>query len=311
MDKHVIANKISENRNPWFSFFLLILVSFGCLVIFQSIAFVLAPLIFGVPMDEMIGMMQGASSGEKMLEVMYLLQAISAIGGFIVGPLIYLWVLDKAKVKELLPFKVTSTKQLVMTIPIMFVFIIGISSIIEFNMNLTFPEPFESWARAQEDQLAELTKMLTTFDGFGMFLVGIFVVAVIPGIGEELLFRGVMQPLLIKATKSHHVGIWLAAIIFGLIHMQFYGVIPRILLGAAFGYLYHYSGSLVIPMLAHFFNNAFSLSMAYLAQLEIIDPELAEGTDVVNVYFSLFALGLSIYFIYLFKKTHPSNQAVS
>ena len=106
-----------------------------------------------------------------------------------------------------------------------------------------------------EQMIEALTTYLASAEGARRVVV-ILSVAGLPAIFEELAFRGVLQPLLIRATGHAWVGIALASIIFSAIHFQFYGFMPRVLLGALFGWLACRSGSLVPGMLAHFVNNA-------------------------------------------------------
>ena len=105
-----------------------------------------------------------------------------------------------------------------------------------------------------EELINGLTTFLATAEGSRRFIV-IFSVALLPAVFEELAFRGVLQPLLIRATGNAWMGIALASILFSAIHFQFYGFLPRVLLGALFGWLAHRSGSLIPGMLAHFVNN--------------------------------------------------------
>lgn len=151
-------------------------------------------------------------------------------------------------------------------------FLIAISPITEWNMNVVFPnEAFEAWARRSEEGLQEFTAYLTDFQSIQHFVVGLIVIAVLPGIGEELLFRGLLQNVFQKTFNNPHVAIWSAAFIFGAIHMQFYGLVPRMLLGVLFGYLYHWSGNLLLPVIAHLMNNAFVATMLYAAKLSAVE----------------------------------------
>ena len=86
------------------------------------------------------------------------------------------------------------------------------------------------------------------------------------------------QNELYRGTKNIHTAIWASAIIFSAIHIQFYGFIPRMLLGALFGYLYYWSGNLLVPMFAHFFNNAFGVTMIYLHRLKITEMNVEDNT---------------------------------
>ena len=141
------------------------------------------------------------------------------------------------------------------------------SLIIGLNQALTLPDslaPLERWIRAKEDQMAELTKFLTTFRTVPQLAMAMLTIAVMPALSEEVLFRGVLQRKFIVWTGSIHAGIWLAAALFSAIHLQFYGFVPRMLLGALFGYLYVWSGNLWVPMLAHFVNNGFTIFLIFL-----------------------------------------------
>ncbi len=144
-----------------------------------------------------------------------------------------------------------------------------LSALVSWNASAHFPgvlHGFEQWARGKEDQAAELTKFLTNFNSPGRLLVGLLVIAVVPAVAEELVFRGGVQRCLVQWFGSRHVGVWLAAAIFSAIHVQFFGFVPRFVLGLVLGYLYEWSGNILVPMAAHFTQNASQLILLYLAQ---------------------------------------------
>ncbi|WP_201982677.1 CPBP family intramembrane glutamic endopeptidase [Hymenobacter rubidus] len=150
---------------------------------------------------------------------------------------------------------------IIVTLPFM-------STLIAWNAGAHFPaafHEFEVWARASEDKAAFLTKFLTKFNSGTRFLIGVVVIALVPAISEELVFRGVIQKNLVR-WFSPHVGVWLGAAIFSAIHFQFFGFVPRFVLGLVLGYLYLWSGNILVSMVAHFTQNAFQLLMLFLAQ---------------------------------------------
>lgn len=154
------------------------------------------------------------------------------------------------------------------------------SVIIEWNQNIHLPEAFktiEEWARNSEDNLEALTKMLTQFNSPSEFILALVVIAVVAGIAEEFLFRGILQTEFYRGTGNIHIAIWSAAILFSAIHVQFFGFVPRVLLGALFGYLYYWSGNLYVSMFAHFINNGFSVVAIYLNQLKVSDLDVESG----------------------------------
>ncbi|MFT5885630.1 MAG: membrane protease YdiL (CAAX protease family) [Arcticibacterium sp.] len=149
----------------------------------------------------------------------------------------------------------------------------------EMNEGMTFPESMaglEAFFRGMEDSMAQLTEYLTNFDSLPKMFTGLVVIAVIAGIGEELIFRGLIQRKLYKGFGNPHVAIWVAAIIFSAIHMQFYGFLPRIMLGALFGYFYLWTGNIWVPIAAHIFNNGFAVVMFYLSHTGVISTDLEE-----------------------------------
>ena len=156
-------------------------------------------------------------------------------------------------------------------------FMVSISPLTEWNMNIVFPDAkFESWARKSEDGLRAFMEYITHFESFGHFVLAFFVIAILAAIGEELLFRGLLQNVLDRLFKNAHIAIWISAILFGIVHMQFYGVIPRVLLGVLFGYLYFWSGNLAIPIIAHFINNAFAITVLYVVQLNGLEMKMMD-----------------------------------
>lgn len=143
----------------------------------------------------------------------------------------------------------------------------AITWISELNERMIFPTyliDFETWALQKEAELKILTEYMTLFSSTSQFIFGLIVIAVIPAIGEELVFRGVFQSFFLKWSKNYHVAIWITAIIFSAIHAQFYGFVPRMLLGVFFGYVYIWSGNILVPIAGHLANNGFSLILIHL-----------------------------------------------
>jgi membrane protease YdiL (CAAX protease family) len=137
---------------------------------------------------------------------------------------------------------------------------------------------FEEWAKSKEASAEELTKLLIDIRTPADFLLTFLIVAVIAGIGEELLFRGVIQNKLFALFKNIHVAIWFSAILFSAIHLQFYGFIPRMMLGVIFGYLYYWSNNIWVPIIAHFTNNGFTVLGMYLFNMKMVNYNLEDTT---------------------------------
>lgn len=197
---------------------------------------------------------------------------------------------------------------------VILVFLSGpfINLISEINASMVFPDflsGLEDWMRNKEDQLAEVTMAFLEVNGISGLLFNLFMVAVLPAIGEELLFRGVFQNIFTRMTKSHHWAVWITAFIFSTFHFQFYGFVPRLLLGAAFGYLLVWSGSIWLPIIAHFINNAISVIGIYMIDKRLLNPKVEELGSTTDSYY-IAAISLVIVFILLrmIKKQNTGNE---
>ena len=142
-----------------------------------------------------------------------------------------------------------------------------IAMLAEWNKGMEFPSflaSVEEMMRQMEESAKVLTERFLNTSSVGMMLINLFVMAFLPAMCEEMLFRGWLQRVLV-ARVNYHVAIWVVAFVFSAIHFQFYGFVPRMLIGAALGYLYCYMGSLWSPIIAHFTNNAIAVITAFLS----------------------------------------------
>ena len=182
------------------------------------------------------------------------------------------------------------------------------SAVIEWNANLNFDGSFWTWAREREDVATEFTKFITTFNSVGDMIVGLIVIAIIPAIGEEFAFRGWLQPAIQKASGNAHVAIWVSALLFSALHMQFFGFLPRVFLGALFGYLMYWSGNLWVPIIAHLFNNGFAVVMIYLHQTGAVEFD-AESPEALPLTLIIPATIIFIgVMLFLKKQLEPRGQ---
>lgn len=191
--------------------------------------------------------------------MMRLLQFISAIGTFLLPSLGLAWLCGH-RIKEYLSIgKSPKIPLLVYTFFSMLLLSPTINLLGLLNQQMVLPDflaPIENWMRVQEETAEKLTEIMLSGDGFFVLLINLIVIAVTAGITEEFLFRGSLQRIIGRWTSNHHIIIWTAAFLFSAFHMQFFGFIPRLLLGAYFGYLLYWGKNIWIPIFAHFTNNA-------------------------------------------------------
>lgn len=227
-----------------------------------------------------------------------------------ITPWFYLRVLAKKRLNAISNEKGVKPILLIATIIGTFGFMFVNAYFVEWNANVNFPDfmsGFEEWARNLEDQLAEATEKFTTFNNFSQFSFGFLAIAILPGIGEELLFRGVLQNSLHKWTKNAHVAIWVSAFLFAAIHMQFYGLVPRMMLGAVFGYLYVWSGNIWYPIISHIANNGISVIAVYWAQMNE-DSLNIDDTEAVPVLYQAIGIIVFIAFMVFFRNHYIRSK---
>ncbi len=291
---------ISKDLHPFWVLLLLLVFMAGGYFVATFLVGVLANLFFGISIFQLMEIVANPVSHPQGRNMMLLLQGVLQFISFIIGPLILLRAIGY-DLDHYLNRKTPPAFWLILLSGLLIVIIMPANSaVISWNATLDFPafmDGFERWARQQEDQLAEIMKLITQFNSVGDLLIGLVVFALIPAIGEELVFRGITQRQFYRWLGNPHVAIWLAAIIFGAIHVQFFGFVPRVLLGALFGYLYFWSGRIVVPIVAHFVNNGFTVVMLYLHQTRTIDADI-ESTEAMPLYTILLSLVLSVAVIY-------------
>jgi membrane protease YdiL (CAAX protease family) len=244
---------------------------------------------------------------------LYIMQGSATVIGLIATPAVYMMSRQK-RLGDFFSNIRTEATPLLLTVVIVVIFM-GVNSIfIEWNAKADFPafaDEFEKWAREREDALGDLTKFLTTFSSNKEFLLAMLVIAVLPAIGEEIVFRGLIQNELRRATNVH-VAIWFAAFLFSAIHFQFFGFVPRLLLGALFGYLYYWSGNLTLAIVAHFVNNGVSVVALYMHQRGLLEFDVESSKSMpmnVVAISAVLTVGLLFYFHKYYKdRTSPSHN---
>ncbi len=135
------------------------------------------------------------------------------------------------------------------------------------------------WMRSMEDSTEAMIKSLLQVDSIFELLFNILVIAMIPAIGEEFIFRGIIQKHL-QLKLRPHLAVWIAAIMFSAIHLQFEGFVARMILGALLGYLYYFSGSIWVPVFVHFVNNAIQVLVSYFWADELLGSDITEPEQV-------------------------------
>lgn len=306
MEIYETQAEIASRKNWFLSLLVITLVAFGTLVLLQGIAVVLIPPIFQISVDELMSLVGGDYSVPNGRMALLFAQGLGSGLGFWLATWGILRYLEKADLGWTKQLSRVNGKNLAWVTAMTVGGMLVNGLLMYWNSHLVLPEflsGVEQWMRDMETQLMELTQFLTDFQSIPELLSGILVIGVLAGVGEELFFRGLIQPKMQGYFRSPHWGIWVTAIVFSAIHVQFYGFLPRLFLGALFGYLYHYTGSLFYPILGHILNNTLTLLLVYASNEGLIEMDI-QSTDAVSYPGALAGILVLILGFLYFKKAN-------
>jgi hypothetical protein len=245
------------------------------------------------------------------IRILKYFQVIQSIGIFIIPPFILGWLFHGKIIEYLSLNKPVNFSSVVLVLVLSFAASPFVNLIGEINANMQLPDwlsGVENWMKNTEDKAAEITEAFLKVETVGGLAFNIFMIAFLPAIGEELLFRGVIQRIFTNWTRNYHWGIWISALLFSALHLQFYGFIPRMFLGVLFGYLLVLSGSMWLPIIAHFINNAVAVVAMYMIDKELLSPEIEEiGSTADSYYMAVISIVLIVVFMLMIKRQNSEG----
>lgn len=259
--------------------------------------FLLAALVvIGLIVGSVIGLLYAIISGNDIMSLNSLrfMQISSQIFTFVLPPILYAMLVKERPFKSL-GFSKSTILWLILGVAMMYTILPLNSIFTEWNANIKFPESLASFEKLMQDLQENATEIMMRFinvDTIGGLILNLFMIAGLAALGEELLFRSVIQTSLIRICKNAHIGIFIASAIFSLFHMEFYGLLPRLVLGLLMGYMYYYSRSIWIPMAMHFANNGTIVFLYYLNNIGAIniDVESFGETNIFVLILSIIAM---------------------
>jgi membrane protease YdiL (CAAX protease family) len=256
--------------------------------------------LFGVDITQIDAFVENPTEYEREMLFVKLFQIIAGVGTFIIPAMLFPKAINKLPLPFLRIKEKTSGYAILVAIFLIVIAIPAISFIYNINKSFVFPESL-SWLEVQLRQMEEnaqnITNAMVNSNSFAQLLLNALVVAVVPAIAEELFFRGCLQNFVRLVFQNIHLSVWFTAIIFSGFHGQFFGFIPRMLLGVILGYIFVFSGSIWVAVIAHFINNFLALLSAYLFKL---NPHWQFLSDdfVFPLWTALISLALIVATIY-------------
>jgi len=260
------------NESPLYQLFVSLLIIMGVGITLSIILILAGTMIFGSDLTVLEKSTEALRNSDVgFLKYILIIQDISL---FLVPSIIILVMMKPGSSTGLSELKIPHLKETGLVI-ILALCILPVTSFTEqINAGMHLPEwlsGVEKWMVEKEDHANNIINQVMISPAFGTMILNLFIIAILPAVAEEILFRGVLQKILYNLFKSGHAAIWVTAFIFSTIHFQFFGFIPRFILGLVFGYLFFWSGTLWLPVISHFVNNAVPVVVAYIQGMEKFD----------------------------------------
>ncbi|MFV0536594.1 MAG: lysostaphin resistance A-like protein [Dysgonomonas sp.] len=240
-----------QGMGGWSQFFFL------WFLFFTGIIFGSFILVLGVDVKEM----------DTSARVMRMSQMISQVFAFLIPALAFSFLCQGSLKTYLKVDKKTNLLFLALAIVLILVIQPLIDVIAYYNQQMSFPDSMqflEEKMRSGELSAKKAVELLFSDKSIFGLIFNLLVIAAVAGLVEEFFFRGCLQQIILKISKNEHIAVWVTAIIFSAIHFQFFGFIPRVLLGAILGYLFVWSHNLWVPVIVHTINNAAGVIFAYI-----------------------------------------------
>jgi membrane protease YdiL (CAAX protease family) len=306
--------EIDEQYNtihPASQFFYLILIVFACLIIGAIASLGIIVALYGFGIVSQLGSFS-ATSPPEVLNSLKIFQSLSSVFMFLAPPIFFAYLIvhePKSYLKT--NFRFTPLLILLVLI-IMFVSSPLMELVVNFNQQMVFPDFLKGlykWMRDSEDEAARVTAIFLKMNGPKDLIINLVMIGILPALAEEFLFRGAIQTIFTRWTKNPHWGIWIAAILFSAMHMQFFGFLPRLMLGVAFGYFVWWSGSIWTSVWAHFLNNGTAVVVTYLFQQKLIKLN-PDDQHVFNYAGYAFSLIITVLLFTLYRKLTLQQKTI-
>lgn len=302
-----------ENRRYSEQLLFICLIVIASWLFFQIISLLTGIWIFKIPFNEVQYAMQKLDEPEFVNFLKYL-QSLTSIGLFAIPSLLIAY-LFSGNMFSYMELNRTPAISVILLACLIMIFSLPMNNFLTYlNLKLELPEVLsglQDYFVRKEEQGAEIMTSFLNNPGIWSLLLNIVIVAVIPAFAEEFFFRGILQKLFIGWTRNVHIGIILTGIIFALVHFQFLSALPRIVQGIILGYLFYWTRSLWIPIIAHFINNAIAVLFYHFYYEGRLGNEMEEiGTPGSGYYYAGISLILVLFLLIAIKRRMKDNQPI-
>ena len=292
-------NALLAGLRPAEKFLFSVVILFILGLAFQFLGAFLAAWIYGFSVSDVLAL--GAYDDSRYVAASKMIQMLGSVGTFIIPAFLFSYLFDGDLFSYYKFRNPTGMAPMLLIILMMVSVIPFINYMAEINLKMEIPiRALDQLLRTLESTAEEMMVAFTATKSFGGLLMNLLMIGVIAAVGEELIFRGLIQRLMTQMIKNPHLAILITALLFSAFHFQFFSFLPRFVLGLVLGYLMYYGQSIWYPILAHFVNNAMGVIYYYFNSRGSADDMLEEiGTSTLIPVAAVVSLGLFLLFAVL------------
>ena len=294
-----------DKKSYGVQFLYLLLFLLTGLLIFSLLAHGCAVLVWGDT---------SALTGKTQIHYYWLTQLIGALGTWLLPALLFGFLATGTVYSYSKADKLPKMKPVLLVILLSVAILPVVAVLAYWNEQVHLPESMaglEEVLHTMEDNSNKVLELLMSVQSIGVILVNILILGVLPAICEEFFFRGAMQPVFERWTGNKHAAVIITAFIFSAIHFQFFGFVPRFLIGVYLGYLFVWSRSIWLPVTAHFMHNSLYVIIYYYTTQNGIDTDTMDwGAYIPHIIVSLFVVAYGIFLLYKMKVKEVCVESV-
>lgn len=304
------SKNIFENSTAFIQILILLALITVSLLFIYLLAVVSAIFIWGKEIIFLGGITEINFNNQEVISFLKYIQIVGQFAIFIIPPLIFSFLVYRNVFQYLNLKKEFNFIPFILSVVLIYINLPFISWLGSINQKLVLPDFFsgiENWMKISEENATQQMKVFLDVKTTGAILLNFVMIALIPSVGEELLFRGVLIRVFEKGFKSIHLAVIISSILFSSLHLQFYGFLPRLVLGLLFGYIFIWTANLWIPIILHFLNNATVLIVYYISKTtkhsNTSFESFGSSNHSVTIIMSAIFTFILLFLIYKNKKT--------
>jgi membrane protease YdiL (CAAX protease family) len=276
----------------------------GLFLAFMGVGLVLAAIalsIIGMQMGVPLSQMANVLTDPKYIDFIKLSQIVSTFMMMAVPAILFAWIVYK-KPFDFMGFnRMASGKQVFIVVLMLVPAIFASGALGELNKMIPLSASMAAKFKAMEEAYSQQVMFLANMKNFSEYLLSLLILALLPAVFEEMLFRGALQKMLTNIMHNAWAAIIITSILFSAFHLSFYGFLPRLFLGILLGYIFNSTRNIWLNILLHFLNNALIVSQMYWLS---INGKLTKAAidETVPISYGIIAIPVIIYLAILLSR---------